>query len=105
MDIQRIAAFSDGQQGGNPAGVLISDAHPTVEDMRTIAAGVGFSETAVAMPNGSGGWRVGYFSPGSEVPFCGHATIALGSALTRQFGEGVYKLVLNEADITVEGTA
>lgn len=105
MDIQRIAAFSDGQQGGNPAGVLISDAHPTVEDMRTIAAGVGFSETAFATPNGSGGWRVRYFSPESEVPFCGHATIALGSALTRQFGEGVYKLVLNEADITVEGTA
>lgn len=103
MNIQRISAFSDGSKGGNPAGVLISDAHPSVEEMRAIAADVGFSETAFAMPDGSGSWRVRYFSPQSEVPFCGHATIALGSALTRQFGGGVYKLVLNEAKITVEG--
>ena len=105
MDIQRISAFSDGQQGGNPAGVLISDAHPSVDDMRAIAADVGFSETAFAMPDGQNAWRVRYFSPQSEVPFCGHATIALGSALTSQFGEGVYKLILNEAEITVEGAA
>lgn len=103
MNIQRISAFSDGTKGGNPAGVLISDAHPSVEEMRAIAADVGFSETAFAMPDGSGSWRVRYFSPQSEVPFCGHATIALGSALTREIGEGVYKLVLNEAEITVEG--
>ncbi len=103
MTIQRISAFSNGQQGGNPAGVLISDAHPSVDEMRAIAADVGFSETAFAMPAGASSWRVRYFSPQSEVPFCGHATIALGSALTRQFGAGNYKLVLNEAEISVEG--
>jgi PhzF family phenazine biosynthesis protein len=37
------------------------------------------------------------------VPFCGHATIALGAALARRFGDGVYPLALNAADITVEG--
>jgi predicted PhzF superfamily epimerase YddE/YHI9 len=103
MDIQRISAFSDGDTGGNPAGVLISDAHPSVEDMRAIAADVGFSETAFAAPQGNGAWRVRYFSPQSEVPFCGHATIALGSALTREFGPGRYNLKLNEAEISVEG--
>ncbi|WP_422023481.1 PhzF family phenazine biosynthesis protein [Roseibium sp.] len=103
MDIQRISAFSDGDTGGNPAGVLISDAHPSVEDMRAIAADVGFSETAFAAPQDDGAWRVRYFSPQSEVPFCGHATIALGSALTREFGPGRYNLKLNEAEISVEG--
>jgi PhzF family phenazine biosynthesis protein len=103
MDAQKIAAFSDGNEGGNPAGVLIADAHPDETTMRQIAAELGFSETAFAIPQGDG-WRVRYFSPESEVPFCGHATIALGSALALQFGNGVYTLILNEAEITVEGS-
>ncbi|TGQ60692.1 PhzF family phenazine biosynthesis protein, partial [bacterium M00.F.Ca.ET.205.01.1.1] len=49
------------------------------------------------------GWRVRYFSPESEVPFCGHATIALGAALVRKFGNGAFALTLNQANITVEG--
>jgi PhzF family phenazine biosynthesis protein len=48
---------------------------------------------------------VRYFSPESEVPFCGHATIALGAALALQKGDGVYPLTLfNGANITVEGS-
>jgi PhzF family phenazine biosynthesis protein len=97
----RIAAFSDGDQGGNPAGVMIADAHPGESDMARIAAEIGYSETAFARPEGDG-WRVRYFSPESEVPFCGHATIALGAAFALKQGAGVYPLALNEADITVE---
>jgi PhzF family phenazine biosynthesis protein len=102
MDILRIAAFSDGGTGGNPAGVVIGETLPDAADMQRVAAEVGFSETAFAAPEGDR-WRVRYFSPESEVPFCGHATIALGAALVRQFGDGVYALALNQADITVEG--
>ena len=75
-DVRRIAAFSDGAQGGNPAGVWIGDALPPDALMQRIAAEIGYSETAFAAPLGDG-WRVRYFSPESEVPFCGHATIAL----------------------------
>lgn len=102
MDLLRIAAFSDGNSGGNPAGVFIADSHPAEAEMRRIAAEVGYSETAFARPEGTS-WRVRYFSPESEVPFCGHATIALGAALARQEGNGVFQLSLNEAEITVEG--
>ncbi len=102
MEILRIAAFSDADQGGNPAGVMITDSHPDAAEMQRIAAEVGYSETAFAMPKGDA-WRVRYFSPESEVPFCGHATIALGAALALERGDGVYKLKLNQADITVEG--
>ncbi|MEM9778044.1 MAG: PhzF family phenazine biosynthesis protein [Chloroflexota bacterium] len=101
--VQKIAAFSDGNQGGNPAGVMIADSHPSTEEMQRIAAAVGFSETAFAYPI-EGGYRVRYFSPESEVPFCGHATIALGAALALQNGDGVFALKLNEAEITVEGS-
>ena len=102
LNILRIAAFSDGEGGGNPAGVVVGDALPADAEMRRIAAEVGYSETAFAAPS-DGGWRVRYFSPESEVPFCGHATIALGAALALKFGDGVFGLTLNHARITVEG--
>ena len=102
MDVLRIAAFSDGETGGNPAGVVIADVLPDAAEMQRVAAEVGFSETAFAAREGDG-WRVRYFSPESEVPFCGHATIALGAALVRQFGDGIFALTLNQAKVTVEG--
>ena len=106
MDVLRIAAFSDGGAGGNPAGVVLCDALPANADMQRVAAEVGFSETAFAarVPAGEGkGWRVRYFSPAAEVPFCGHATIALGAALALKHGDGQFPLSLAHADITVEG--
>lgn len=102
MKIERIAAFADDGNGGNPAGVIITNNLPSDTDMQRIAGQVGYSETVFAMPIDEG-WRVRYFSPESEVPFCGHATIALGAALAAQQGDGVFPLVLNAAEITVEG--
>lgn len=102
MSIIRIAAFSDGNTGGNPAGIHISEQHPCESDMQKIASDVGYSETAFAEPL-QNHWRVRYFSPQTEVPFCGHATIALGAALAKKYGADKYELVLNEATISVEG--
>jgi PhzF family phenazine biosynthesis protein len=102
MNVLKIAAFSDGDTGGNPAGVVIAEAFPEVAEMQRVAAEVGFSETVFAVTDPKG-WRVRYFSPESEVPFCGHATIALGAALALRHGDGVFPLTLNHAHITVEG--
>ncbi len=100
--LMRLAAFADGDRGGNPAGVFLADGLPPHDEMQAIAAEVGYSETAFAKPQGPA-WRVRYFSPETEVPFCGHATIALGAALAREYGDQVFDLILNEARITVEG--
>jgi len=104
MDIQRIAAFSQGSAGGNPAGVVLLKEAASETDMARVAAEVGYSETAFAVARDDTGksWRVRYFSPESEVPFCGHATIALGAALGRHSGPGTFALTLNDAAITVE---
>ncbi|MFJ3521069.1 PhzF family phenazine biosynthesis protein [Pseudomonas sp. NPDC090203] len=102
LDILRLAAFSDADQGGNPAGVWIGEIFPDDATMQAVAAEVGYSETAFAVPEGDA-WRVRYFSPEAEVPFCGHATIALGAALAGRYGEGLYELQLNQARISVEG--
>ncbi len=102
MQLHKVAAFSAGDTGGNPAGVAICAALPDAAEMQRIAAAVGFSETAFAQPAGPD-WRVRYFSPAAEVPFCGHATIALGAILAFTRGDGGFRLKLNEAEISVEG--
>ena len=100
-EIRRLAAFSHAGRGGNPAGVVLAAQLPDAGDMQRIARDVGYSETAFAAPE-RGGHRVRYFSPETEVPFCGHATIALGAALAADQGAGCFDLFLNNADIRVE---
>lgn len=103
MTVLRLAAFSQNGQGGNPAGVAFFDEMPSSEDMMAIAKEVGYSETAFLVRQNDG-WRVRYFAPELEVPFCGHATIALGAALGERFGEGTYRLFLNDSAITVRAS-
>ena len=100
MNVLKLAAFSQNGQGGNPAGVAFYDAMPSEEEMLRIAKEVGYSETAFLVKQVDS-WRVRYFAPELEIPFCGHATIALGAALGERFGAGEYKLTLNDSQITV----
>jgi len=100
MEILRLAAFSYNNEGGNPAGVVICNEMPSETEMLAIAKQVGYSETAF-LTQINDGWRVRYFAPEMEVPFCGHATIASGAVLGEIFGEGVYKLFINQGEITV----
>lgn len=100
MNVLKLAAFSQNGLGGNPAGVAFYDSMPSAEEMMSIAKEVGYSETAFLVKQNDG-WRVRYFAPELEVPFCGHATIALGAALGEHFGEGTYKLILNDSQISV----
>ena len=95
-DVLRYAAFPAGDEGGNPAGVVL-DAHDmTDEEMLATAAEVGFSETAFLFPaessadrrEGASQAQVRYFSPLAEVPFCGHATIATAVAHAERHGAG-----------------
>lgn len=100
MDIIRMAAFSRNNEGGNPAGVVICEEMPSDEEMLSVAKQVGYSETAFLVQI-NGGWRIRYFAPAMEVTFCGHATIAAGAVLGERYGEGSYKLTLNQSVISV----
>ncbi len=100
MDLLRLAAFSHNGKGGNPAAVVFYGEMPAAEEMLKIAAEVGYSESAFVVKQGDG-WRVRYFAPAREIPFCGHATIALGAVLGERFGEGSYRLFLNQSEISV----
>lgn len=100
MSVFRLAAFSHNGKGGNPAGVAFYEEMPGDEEMLKVAKEVGYSETAFLVKQGAD-WRVRYFAPAMEVPFCGHATIALGAVLGERYGDGEYKLILNHSEIRV----
>ncbi|MEM7277573.1 MAG: PhzF family phenazine biosynthesis protein [Pseudomonadota bacterium] len=100
MNVQRLAAFTQGQIGGNPAGVVFVDEMPADSQMLAVAAEVGFSETAFLQALDEG-FRIRYFSPETEVPFCGHASIASAAAIGQRWGEGDYKFLLNAGEISI----
>ena len=99
--VLRLAAFTLDGDGGNPAGVVIGDAHPAEPEMQQLTAEVGYSETAFLEPLRDRTWRVRYFSPEVEVPFCGHATIAAAVALAERFGVGELDLHTNAGTVAV----
>lgn len=82
VEVLRYTAFSDQPSGGNPAGVVLDATDLDDSTMLAIAAQVGYSETAFLWAlEAAGSYRIRYFSPAGEVPFCGHATIASAVAL------------------------
>jgi PhzF family phenazine biosynthesis protein len=97
-EIQRYAAFTLDPKGGNPAGVVLDAGGLDDTTMQRIAAEVGYSETAfVTGRTGTDGYRVRYFSPLAEVPFCGHATVATAVAL----GPGEHVFTTNAGVVPV----
>ncbi len=102
MTIARLSAFTTDPTGGNPAGVWIGDRLPDAATMQSIAADVGFSETAFITPTSGLTRTIRYFSPEGEVPFCGHATIATGVLLGQTQGAGTYQLSTTVGIVPVE---
>jgi len=101
--LYRLTAFPKISTGGNKAGVRIDSDSLTETEMQSIAAEVGYSETAFVMKSTVADYKVRFFTPKNEVPLCGHATIAtfnllrdLGmintGILTQETGAGILKL-------------
>jgi len=101
MKVEKISAFSYKNEGGNPAGVYFSDEMLSDEEMLNIAKEVNYSETAFLVKQNDS-FRIRYFSPETEIAFCGHATIASGSSIGEKFGLGTYELILNDGKIQIE---
>ena len=99
--LHRLSAFAETPAGGNPAGVWVGDVMPDEATMQQIAADVGFSETAFISPASGLNRMIRYFSPETEVPFCGHATIAGAAVLGAAGGEVTYELTTNVGIVPV----
>lgn len=94
--VLRLSAFTRDGAGGNPAGVVLDAGSLTEQQMLAVAAEVGYSETVFLTDGppepGRHRYAVRYFSLLGEVPFCGHATVALGAALGGVLGAGDLEL-------------
>ncbi|MEU6273989.1 PhzF family phenazine biosynthesis isomerase [Streptomyces populi] len=108
-EVLRYTAFSSDPGGGNPAGVVLDATGLDDDDMLAIAAGLGYSESAflTAPPNDPGdsgerAYRIRYFSPKAEVPFCGHATVATAVALAERAGPGKLVFTTRAGVVPVE---
>jgi len=73
-----VDAFSAEAFGGNPAGVILDGTGLSDAQMQRIASEMKHSETAFPLPaRGAGSdFHLRWFTPASEVRFCGHATLA-----------------------------
>lgn len=70
-----VDAFTNVPFSGNPAAVCVMDAWPEDAAMMRLAAENNLSETAFIV-NEPQGYHLRWFTPGTEVELCGHATLA-----------------------------
>jgi PhzF family phenazine biosynthesis protein len=73
--IFQVDAFTPRRFAGNPAAVLSLERFPDDAVMQAIAAENNLAETAFLVPDQSD-YRLRWFTPTTEVPLCGHATLA-----------------------------
>lgn len=106
VQVKRYTAFTDDPAGGNPAGVVLDATDLTELVMQRIAMDVGYSETAFAVHTDDAArrYRVRYFSPAAEVPFCGHATVATAIAIAERIGPGEITFDVAPGELTLTVT-
>lgn len=76
-----VDAFTDVAFAGNPAAVTFPEAFPADERMQAVAREMNHSETAFVVDRGDGDYDLRWFTPSTEVDFCGHATLAAAHIL------------------------
>lgn len=76
MKLYWVNSFTTTLFKGNPAGVCISNQPLAEETMQAVAKELGLSETAFCVQQPNGHWQIRFFTPTTEVPLCGHATLA-----------------------------
>jgi PhzF family phenazine biosynthesis protein len=76
-----VDAFVSEALRGNPAAVCFVDKSFTDKLLQSIAAELKLSETAFVIPDESGGFSIRWFTPSTEMPLCGHATLAAAAVI------------------------
>ena len=70
-----VDAFTNKPFSGNPAAVCVMESWPSEESMMKLAMENNLSETAFIVREDAG-YHLRWFTPGTEVELCGHATLA-----------------------------
>ncbi len=92
IPLYQVDAFTREPFKGNPAAICLLETPLDAGLMQAIAAEMNLSETAFVRPLEEKPWTacsvfsLRWFTPGSEVPLCGHATLATASVLFNEAG-------------------
>lgn len=124
--VYQVDAFTKTKLAGNPAGVVTNAEGLTAQQMQQIARELNNSETAFISPAtiDEADIQIRFFTPTTEVPICGHATIGanfaravennlLSQSLVQQTGAGnlpidivktanSYQITMTQGDIRVD---
>ncbi len=82
-----VDAFTGEPFAGNPAAVCVMDEWPADESMMKLAMENNLSETAYIVKEEQG-YHLRWFTPGTEVELCGHATLASSFVILNYYEPG-----------------
>lgn len=94
--IYQVDAFTTTRFAGNPAAVMLLDAFLPDATLQAIAAENNLAETAYLVP-ANGDYQLRWFTPGMEVPLCGHATLASAAVVMERLEPERAQVVFHSA--------
>src|SRR5437764_1906651 len=103
--IFQLDAFTTRRFAGNPAAVMPMDRFPEDAVLQAVAAENNLSETAFLIREGDD-YRLRWFTPTTEVPLCGHATLACAAVVMERLEPKRSRVVFHSASgpLTVSRT-
>jgi PhzF family phenazine biosynthesis protein len=96
IQIFQVDAFTNRRFAGNPAAVMPLQSFLPDAQLQVIAAENNLSETAFLVAEG-GDYRLRWFTPLTEVPLCGHATLASAAVVMERLEPERRKVVFHSA--------
>jgi PhzF family phenazine biosynthesis protein len=94
--IYQVDAFTSTRFAGNPAAVILLDAFLSDASLQAIAAENNLAETAYLVP-ADGDYNLRWFTPGTEVPLCGHATLASAAVVMERLEPAREQVIFHSA--------
>jgi predicted PhzF superfamily epimerase YddE/YHI9 len=94
--IYQVDAFTTRLFAGNPAAIMPMEAFPPDATLQAIAAENNLAETAF-LRRENGDYRLRWFTPETEVPLCGHATLASAAVVMERLEPARTRVVFHSA--------
>jgi PhzF family phenazine biosynthesis protein len=92
----QLDAFTNRRFAGNPAAVMPMDSFPSDAVLQAIAGENNLAETAFIIRQGED-YCLRWFTPTTEVPLCGHATLASAAVVMERLEPGRSRVVFHSA--------
>jgi len=101
-----VDSFTNEKFKGNPAAVCLPEVELDAALMQNIATEIGFSETAFIKQLKENTYSIRFFSPKTEIPLCGHATLASSKILFSTTSFDTIKFInYNNVELLIEKEA